>query len=844
MAIEHDQALVHAPYNFVPLSGHVHEVGWAEQLSHDVPFADGVCGTLVLSLTAKNHLCVGGHHDRQGAVNVTPFRRPDQRLALPGSSVKGMLRTVLEIVAFAKMQFVERNRRFAVRDMQNRKLYGDRMTNPPEPGPVFSPKPQPGWLRREEDGSWSIEPCQVSRVEQKELLALLAAGGHSAAEARLRECFTCQKMVRGRTTKWKASLKDKYQAWESAGLGRKLDFDPGPDTAHPMSNGRGKLRFSLAQRLGAGGTSGTLVVTGQPSANKRLTTRENKGKHREFVFYGGANQRLPIDKEVMDNFELNHSEQQGEQHGGEARPNEEWGYFRGEARQGKPVPVFYLTDAQGRISSFGMTQMYRLAYNYSVGHAVDAASVHHDPDPGSHGEALRGMAPKLDLAEALFGYVRGHNSGGDAAAGRVSVGLFSAESENVELVGPFSAVLNSPKPTYYPCYIDQSTRLDQNGVKLQGDNDYLTYMDASAQVRGWKRYPVRDRAENPHVNEPGKTTVTWEAVPRGTRFTGKVRVHNLRPAELGALLWVLDFGQREDRCHSLGLARPFGFGAVQLSLKSHDLRPNSGADAVDLDAARQAFVDEMEGDINDWLQSEQLVQLLAMADPAQAEGRKLSYMTIGNGPRDNQFVLAKKERYHRHVLPAYVDFNGTPDRKRFPRAPAERAWAELERQREQELRVEKAAEEKEERKKLGPRGRLEQDLASYLELSPGEQADMLVDLRNRALDQEEQGDPGAYVQAFKELFAEALAVVHRRARGEDSPAAQRLAKLERQHQDHQDKKPSRKDRKKLKPWAKKNDKLQKELQNAQNQLKNEEKDRKKWSDLLSWLDSLAEATPQ
>lgn len=56
-------------------------------------------------------------------------------------------------------------------------------------------------------------------------------------------------------------------------------------------------------------------------------------------------------------------------------------------------------------------------------------------------------------------------------------------------------------------------------------------------------------------------------VKRGTRFTFDITVTNLSPAEMGALLWLLDLPSSPDcHFHRLGGGKPLGFGSVRLEL--------------------------------------------------------------------------------------------------------------------------------------------------------------------------------------------------------------------------------------------------------------------------------------
>ena len=98
-----NEPLIPSPYNFVPLSEQVFFPGWADQVSMDVPFSDGISGTLQVKVTAKTPLYIrnGGAHPEDKSKlndpNYTDFFRvhPDGPYAIPGTSLKGMLRACL-----------------------------------------------------------------------------------------------------------------------------------------------------------------------------------------------------------------------------------------------------------------------------------------------------------------------------------------------------------------------------------------------------------------------------------------------------------------------------------------------------------------------------------------------------------------------------------------------------------------------------------------------------------------------------------------------------------------------------------------------------------------------------
>ena len=111
---------VHAPYHFVPLSKWVYMPDWAHMVSHDVPFKDGYSGVIEYRLTNATPLLVGGEQDnKNGQPTLVKWTRdPHGNPVIPGSSLKGMIRNVLEIAAFGKFAAVDENH-FSFRDISN-----------------------------------------------------------------------------------------------------------------------------------------------------------------------------------------------------------------------------------------------------------------------------------------------------------------------------------------------------------------------------------------------------------------------------------------------------------------------------------------------------------------------------------------------------------------------------------------------------------------------------------------------------------------------------------------------------------------------------------------------------
>jgi len=655
MVIEHcsktlsrdNMQVISAPYNFVPLNERVHIPSWHRQVSHDWPFQDGLSGVIEYTLTADSPILVGGHQT-PGTTNqagqVRPFKLPDGCYAIPGSSFKGMLRSVVEIIGYGRMRMVD-DQRPGLRDITGRNVsasYADKVRN----------RVQTGFLCCRPDAGQEILPCSMIRVSHREL--------ESALEAR-------RPIFRART-----DVCEKYRVWNDLCRRKRLQpdeicFDVGEEGAINLVRGSKK---------------GFPVFTGQISDSTRP-----RGKYKDFIFYDAdESSAIPVSDEAWRDFLFIHGDE-------DDKPGMSWpGYWKQKYRNGEPVPVFYVLD-KGFLR-IGLAYMPKLAGDFSIHEVISHASGSHLEEPGKE--------KGYDLADLLFGAIG--ESQPDALRGRVSceaaVALGNPEPEEQD-----DTILNGPKPTYFPNYIQQKTR---NGGRLSG-GQYATYMQTPQQgrpvIRGFKRYPARPDEQvgvqklNQNQINNKKVQVCLHPLPAGTKFKGRVLFHNLKPEELGALLWAMTWGGDQNLRHGLGMGKSFGFGQVRFCIDSQesDVMPNDPDQVPSLldEGQRirwmEIFATHMEGAINKhdnsggWLKGERMSNLMAMADSQSAKnlptGMELRHMCLNADARINEFTWAKQNSL---VLADY--------------AGASRWQARLEK-RQEELRKQRRVTEEAERNK-------------------------------------------------------------------------------------------------------------------------------------------------
>jgi len=113
--------MIKSPYNFVPApsENEVFIPDWADQVSHDIPFSDGESGEIVFTITAETPIFIRNGH-AQGK-DTSEFCNVDGKYFIPATSIKGMLRNVLEIMSRGRMIQVDNNHH-AIRQIMRPKV--------------------------------------------------------------------------------------------------------------------------------------------------------------------------------------------------------------------------------------------------------------------------------------------------------------------------------------------------------------------------------------------------------------------------------------------------------------------------------------------------------------------------------------------------------------------------------------------------------------------------------------------------------------------------------------------------------------------------------------------------
>lgn len=116
-------------------------------------------------------------------------------------------------------------------------------------------------------------------------------------------------------------------------------------------------------------------------------------------------------------------------------------------------PVFYLRD-EGQ-THFGMTQFLRIAYKHSL----------HDGIYESH------KNNQVTFVESILGYTNKGDNENESQASKVYFGDFTANPPIVTHP-PFMAILGQPKPSFFPAYTKKGEHFSVDGFELRGRKHY------------------------------------------------------------------------------------------------------------------------------------------------------------------------------------------------------------------------------------------------------------------------------------------------------------------------------------------------------------------------------------
>lgn len=614
---------VHAPFNFVPTPDRFSFQRWGDNLEdiQDIPFEDGYCGTIHLKVETLTPTFIRNGHKQQDEedfrkafqshkasdFNDTRVLRqlveahpeycsfshmPDGTFFIPATTIKGAVREVVSIMSRGKMSVDPLQKPAIQREIGSKRDATGLYTLLEDQDSI-----QGGWIRAVGD-HYEIVPAKAFyRVSMKQL-----------------DDYFQGTLFRKHFEKSNFTNKDEYK---TAKYKYKVFEGYHPDT-YDISFDVEKRR---AYNLGCGSRQGTIVLTGQSSGATdwgMKRTRLSRGKYYDFIF-SGRDEYLPY---IL-------TEDEFEQYDSVYGDSEDWKVLKTRVNANGEYPVFFRPAEGNHIKDFGLTLLYKLPYNRT-------------PLDLEKSRDLDFYDSRPDMAERLFGFTNkafyDHDIDNLSVRGRVQFQLLRCTSHR-GYYAPQIVTLNSPKITYYPIYIKQQT--DPDGRLL---GDYQTYNDG--QLSGWKRYVMRPVNIARRDVNPKLDSLILPLNPNAV-FEGDISFHNLKEAELGALLSALTHHNTPGCYYQLGQGKPYGFGKVSVTATLVEAIPNKQGNATTPVQAMAAFEQEIRRDDPQWLESDTIREFYALSSCGANDAPKtecFDYMTLDvKNPAANQFVAAKKK---------------------------------------------------------------------------------------------------------------------------------------------------------------------------------------------------------
>ena len=518
----------YAPYNFIPLSQKVVEINPSIPPNNKY-HTDRNTGWIDLGIEAITPLYIRGTltskevEDQKDIKDKVEFFAPAGKIRIPGSSLRGMVRTMLEIISYGKFMFFEDRRLYyrGLADRSNlREEYQRKMSSYDSQRKRSAYKFSAGILRKSEKRKKGLHFeivssgsnfKQIPKIQAKKRVLGLGQKDYPRFKFyKLKEGFL---VVSG-------DMPNKKREWLINYPSDNAEVIPIPDE-DALNYNNDRTRHKDVPNL--------LDIARNKKEVPCFYVRWEDEKGNDRVSFGHTGMfRLSYEKTIGEHINsLNH------------RLNDQ-----------------VLNKLKKEISQKSYNAIEKFKDSEFASWELESTLEREKIEKKEIIKILQ-ISEKIDFAEAIFGNENTH-------AGRVFFeDAFLAQTQDglhMETVTP--KILASPKPTTFQNYLVQGS----DEVKQ------LNHYNSNASVRGYKMYwhkscEQKQWVETDHakINENPNQYTAVKPVNREAKFSGRIRFENLSDNELGALLFALDLP--EGCAHKLGMGKPLGLGSIRISSK-------------------------------------------------------------------------------------------------------------------------------------------------------------------------------------------------------------------------------------------------------------------------------------
>lgn len=402
---------IKSPYNFVPLNKQVYIPDWWDKVSHDIPFEDGIDGSIVVTWKNISPLFIRDASVGKGEFSMhIADQNGTRRYFIPGASLKGMLRSVISILSFGKMEQYE-NQYFGHRDFDTKlpegKNYAKNMKNV-----------KFGWLEKQSDETFVLYPCkgEYKKIKISEVAELF--GDDYSSSDNVWE--TNNRLGDGNT------------------LFPYIYFEDDDDDTEYRLFCTGKMNGKNHELLIPEGTQEGIAL------NDKMN-----GKKHELLIPADTKKGIALDNKIIESFLSVYA------------PTPGFENFVSYLDKGERIPVSFIAEkGTTNIIAIGMGRMFRYPYKQDINTLV---------------KKEQGNPKKeYDLCETMFGQIdnQDNQDNQNSLKGRVQIGnaMIQDNVSDNELLSEVKGVLGEPKASFYPLYLKQDARNkyltyeDANGI--------------------------------------------------------------------------------------------------------------------------------------------------------------------------------------------------------------------------------------------------------------------------------------------------------------------------------------------------------------------------------------------
>ncbi len=517
-----------APYNFVPLNETIVPID--EPLDDRSKFHENrKTGYIDFTITSKTPIYIRDsftekelkekkeRESKDERYTNSDFFSPTGNAAIPGSSLRGMIRTMVEILSYSKFGFYE-NKRLYYRGVADSSSFGTDYRN--QMNNIKS-----GFLFKAGYNNYVIKPSvkikdnQWYKVDDKELIR----------EFQFKEIYfspvTCEIHNHKR---WNSKTKAK-------------------DIPNPLKYPKVE-KYSLNRAEGL--TKGILIGSGGI-----------QGKHMHWIInFPEENRQIKVPDSVIEDYK------------NDSTREEKANLLKMNELDKIGVPCFYLSKQNGEqeeITAIGHTGMFRLPYEKTVGehitHGKENKNAHNDFATSIFGFVdSENQKNKTQIAGRVF-FTDSVAEKEDIILNEIAPKILSSPKPTT-----FQHYLEQ-----YSGDSDREREHYNSETKIRGNKLYWSFNPKE----NWKAdKDKQDEIKKEIHSKKSQYTLIKPANPKSI-FKGKIYFENLTEKELGALLCALDL--QPDSYHKIGMGKSYGLGSIKIQSEVFISKPENRYGSLD-----------------------------------------------------------------------------------------------------------------------------------------------------------------------------------------------------------------------------------------------------------------------